>query len=143
MSTVFDIESAVQKLSRNDLTTFRDWFLGFDAAVWDKQFEVTNSRTPRRPRRRAHPRLARRPLYGFVRHRANPKFLKFYEQLHKEIQELADANYELLKNDPRHPSLHFKKVGRMPAMLGPRQPRPPLSPGPLGPLRSLASHPLA
>ena len=48
-----------------------------------------------------------------MRHRASPKFWKFYEQLPKEIQELADANYELLKNDPRHPSLHFKKVGRM------------------------------
>ena len=39
MSAVFDIENAVQKLSRNDLTTFRDWFLSFDAAAWDKQFE--------------------------------------------------------------------------------------------------------
>ncbi len=39
MSTVFDIENAVQKLSRKDLTTFRDWFLGFAAAAWDKQFE--------------------------------------------------------------------------------------------------------
>ena len=39
MSTVFDIENAVQKLSRGDLTTFRDWFLSFDAATWDKQFE--------------------------------------------------------------------------------------------------------
>ena len=39
MSTVFDIENAVQKLSRGDLTTFRDWFLNFDAAAWDKQFE--------------------------------------------------------------------------------------------------------
>ena len=39
MITVVEIESAVQKLSRGDLTTFRDWFLGFDAAAWDKQFE--------------------------------------------------------------------------------------------------------
>ncbi len=39
MSTVFDIENAVQKLSRSDLTAFRDWFLGFDAVAWDKQFE--------------------------------------------------------------------------------------------------------
>lgn len=38
MSTVSEIENAVQKLSRNDLTTFRDWFIGFDAAAWDKQF---------------------------------------------------------------------------------------------------------
>ena len=26
--------------------------------------------------------------------------------------EVADANYALLKRDPRHPSLQFKKVGR-------------------------------
>ena len=39
MSTVFEIEKAIQELSRNDLTAFRDWFLEFDAAAWDKQFE--------------------------------------------------------------------------------------------------------
>lgn len=39
MSTVSEIENAVQHLSRSDLTTFRDWFLGFDAGAWDKQFK--------------------------------------------------------------------------------------------------------
>ena len=39
MITVFEIENAVQSLSRNDLTAFRNWFLGFDAAAWDNQFE--------------------------------------------------------------------------------------------------------
>ncbi len=39
MSTVFEIENAVQKLSRSDLSAFRDWFLGFDADAWDHQFE--------------------------------------------------------------------------------------------------------
>jgi hypothetical protein len=39
MSTVLEIENAVQKLSRGELTAFRDWFLGFDAVAWDKQFE--------------------------------------------------------------------------------------------------------
>jgi len=28
------------------------------------------------------------------------------------VRDLADANYQLLKSDPLHPSLHFKKVGR-------------------------------
>lgn len=27
------------------------------------------------------------------------------------VRELADKNYRLLKSDPRHPSLHFKKLG--------------------------------
>ena len=47
-----------------------------------------------------------------MRHRASPKFWKFYEQLSADIQQLADENIELLKRDPRHGSLHFKKVGR-------------------------------
>ena len=38
MSEVLEIERAVQKLSRSDLTAFRDWFLGFDAEAWDRQF---------------------------------------------------------------------------------------------------------
>ena len=38
MSTVSEIENAVQKLSPGDLRAFRDWFLGFDAVAWDKQF---------------------------------------------------------------------------------------------------------
>jgi hypothetical protein len=47
-----------------------------------------------------------------VRHRASRKFRQFYNCLPVNIQELADQNYELLKNDPHHRSLHFKKVGR-------------------------------
>jgi hypothetical protein len=47
-----------------------------------------------------------------VKHRANPKFWQFYEQLPREIQALADKNFALLKLNPQHPSLHFKKVGR-------------------------------
>jgi len=29
-----------------------------------------------------------------------------------EIRTLADKNFRLLRDDPNHPSLHFKKVGR-------------------------------
>jgi hypothetical protein len=28
------------------------------------------------------------------------------------VRELADKNYTLLKANPQHPSLHFKKLGR-------------------------------
>lgn len=38
MNTVSEIESAVQKMSPGDLRAFRDWFAGFDAAAWDRQF---------------------------------------------------------------------------------------------------------
>jgi len=47
-----------------------------------------------------------------VTHRANPKFWRFHAELPAEVRRLADENYELLRSNPRHPSLHFKKVGR-------------------------------
>ena len=39
MSTVQDIETAVRKVSREGLSAFRTWFVEFDAAAWDRQFE--------------------------------------------------------------------------------------------------------
>jgi hypothetical protein len=46
-----------------------------------------------------------------VKHAASPRFWATYEALPSRIQKLADANFALLKRDPRHPSLQFKKVG--------------------------------
>ena len=45
-------------------------------------------------------------------HRATPRFWQCYRDLPPVVQQLADANYVLLKSDERHPSLHFKKTGR-------------------------------
>jgi hypothetical protein len=42
---------------------------------------------------------------------ASPSFWEGYDNLPTEIQNLADKNFELLKENPYHPSLHFKKVG--------------------------------
>jgi hypothetical protein len=39
MGTVLEIESAISKLSRDELSKLRDWFKEFDAEAWDKQFE--------------------------------------------------------------------------------------------------------
>lgn len=39
MSTVLEIESAISKLSREELSAFRTWFEDFDAEAWDRQFE--------------------------------------------------------------------------------------------------------
>lgn len=39
MSKVQDIEQQVQALSAEELTQFREWFLEFDWAEWDKQLE--------------------------------------------------------------------------------------------------------
>jgi len=47
-----------------------------------------------------------------MKHFANPSFWACYRKLPASIQQLADENFKLLKRDPRHPSLHLKKVGR-------------------------------
>jgi hypothetical protein len=39
MTVISEIETAVTNLSHTDLAVFRDWFQGFDAKTWDKQFE--------------------------------------------------------------------------------------------------------
>jgi hypothetical protein len=44
-------------------------------------------------------------------HYTTKRFWKCYDALPAAIQQIADQNYELLKADPSHPSLHFKKVG--------------------------------
>ena len=47
-----------------------------------------------------------------MKHRASAKFWRFYEQLPADIQDLANKNFVLLKSDPSHGSLNFKKVGQ-------------------------------
>ena len=46
-----------------------------------------------------------------MNHFTSPDFWELFRQLPVEVQELARANYELLKSNPYHPSLHFKRVG--------------------------------
>ena len=47
-----------------------------------------------------------------MNHRATPRFWRCYRALPDEVQRLADSCYELLRANPRHPSLHLKKVAR-------------------------------
>lgn len=47
-----------------------------------------------------------------MKHFASPEFWSCYHRLPKQVQQLADTCYELLKADPSHPSLHFKKIGK-------------------------------
>jgi hypothetical protein len=47
-----------------------------------------------------------------MKHLASSNFWELYEKLPAKIQELADKNFALLKANPRHPSLHMKKIGR-------------------------------
>jgi len=45
-----------------------------------------------------------------MNHFTVPSFWKTYNSLSQKIQKLADKNFLLLRKDPYHPSLHFKKI---------------------------------
>ena len=47
-----------------------------------------------------------------MKHKTASSFWKCYEYLPIDIQALADKKFLLLKGNPSHPSLQFKKVGK-------------------------------
>jgi mRNA-degrading endonuclease RelE of RelBE toxin-antitoxin system len=49
-------------------------------------------------------------MHRIVKHFASPHFWKLYYSLPEEIKELANKNFQLLKENPNHPSLKLKKI---------------------------------
>jgi hypothetical protein len=45
-----------------------------------------------------------------MRHLKDPRFLPLYEALPAEVRTLADKSFALVKENPKHPSLHFKCI---------------------------------
>lgn len=45
-------------------------------------------------------------------HKTTERFRRSFEKLPEFIKELAKQNFEMLKQDPYHPSLHFKKIDK-------------------------------
>lgn len=48
-----------------------------------------------------------------MKHETTSSFWACYDKLPQETQKLADKNFSLLKINPTHPSLQFKKVGKV------------------------------
>jgi hypothetical protein len=44
-------------------------------------------------------------------HRASRNFWRCYRQLPTHVQRLANKNFQFLKANPSHASLHFKRLG--------------------------------
>ncbi len=45
-------------------------------------------------------------------HRTTRRFWNCFNDLPEAVQKTAKRNFELLKKDPAHPSLHLKKFGK-------------------------------
>ena len=50
-------------------------------------------------------------MHTALNHFATPEFWFHYRQLPPEIRDLANKNFQLIKEDPRHSSVRLKKVG--------------------------------
>ena len=48
-----------------------------------------------------------------MKHWASADFWALYNALPPNVRSTADKNFELLKADARHPSLHFKRIGEV------------------------------
>jgi hypothetical protein len=48
-----------------------------------------------------------------VTHFTSARFWACYNVLPEDVRAIADKQYALLRENPSHPSLHFKKVGKL------------------------------
>jgi hypothetical protein len=48
-----------------------------------------------------------------LKHFASSRFWALYDALPADTRSVADKSYALLKLNTRHPSLHFKRVGKL------------------------------
>ena len=51
-------------------------------------------------------------MQRIMKHFADLNFWEYYYKLPVSIQQLADKNFNLLKQNPNHPSLYFKQIRR-------------------------------
>ena len=51
-------------------------------------------------------------MQRIMKHFTYPSFWDCYQNLPESIQQLADKNFKLLKEDVKHPSLHLKKISK-------------------------------
>lgn len=48
-----------------------------------------------------------------MNHHTTPEFWACYNALPEAVRKLVDRNFDRLKADPQHPSLHFKQIGKV------------------------------
>ena len=82
-----------------------------EAEVWDKQFEEdVKAGKLDRFAGGGTCRFSGRQMRRYIRHVKTRHFREHYQELPRHVQQLADKNFELLKQNSRHPSLALKKV---------------------------------
>ena len=111
MTKLEKIEQEIATLGKDDLQKLAGWLAEYQAGLWDKQLEAdANAGRLDKLIANARSEIAAAQSTPPVKHRSTASFWKLYGNLPVPIRKLADKNFELLKLDPFHPSLHFKNV---------------------------------
>ena len=111
MSEVERIEQQTKSLDEQAYGQLRQWFIEYDHARWDRQIEADSAAGKL-------DFLATKPWLDIA-----PGRLGLCEAFCQQSilgtvcraargRALADKSYALLKKDSKHPSLHFKKLGK-------------------------------
>jgi len=95
MGSVLEIEQAIEKLPETQMFQIMEWLEKKTSDRWDKQFNWDNLNHSR-------------PM----RSRAVSSFWLGYHKLPAQTRRHAVKQYNLWLENPSHPSVNFKKVGK-------------------------------
>jgi len=107
MSKVEEVLCLIESLPEEEYQQLRQWFFERDQEKWDTQIEI-------------HSQLGRlgsliteasdEEAMGELK-KLSSHFWACFKGLTAPVQEASKRNLELLRTNPLHPSLHFKKLG--------------------------------
>lgn len=111
VSSVEQIERAIEQLSPSEFSEIARWVLAQDQKRWDDQMDRdAASGQLDFLREEAMGRAGRVSEELALTSRVSKQFWRLLAELPVEIQRLAEKNHRLWVASPDHPSLHFRKL---------------------------------
>ena len=123
MTSVPDIQAAIQLLGDDEFDAFSSWFERYEEERWDRQSHEPGLGTAAIHDGEGEGSFQGGQSYPVMTHFVNADFWFHYRRLPADVRDTADRNFALLKAAANHPSLHLEK-NRRPVV---RQGRSPLS----------------
>ena len=110
MGKIEILEKEIESLSSEELKVFRNWFIEYDAQLWDEQVKVDIKSGKldafAEEAIKSHKKGKSRELWFILLHQNSGKILIICQNQFK-LRLKRTSSY---KENPKHPSLHFKKI---------------------------------
>ncbi len=112
MTKLEQIEKSIAELPQQDVAKLKQWLEEFYADMWDRQIEADiKAGKLDKLAEQAREDIKAGRFRDIMKHIATRALWRHYDRLTADVRSTADKNFELLKTDPRHPSLRLEKVG--------------------------------